>query len=157
MDSSDAHPEPLGDDLVGEPFTSELANPIEVHLNPWTTKTNTSTTSPFKTSLGSIADAKPFLLRHPSKDRDQQGAYRPSRVEPWFPNAHDLNGSTIEFEDRLKSADHRAMKPIEGPDEQHVELPSVGGDDHLVELGPCLHRRYVLGEDLGDGEATLLR
>ena len=144
MEGRDRNAKALGHLAERVPLVEQRLRAADVDRATWSADDGALSSSSLKARLRSFSEPNPLLLGDPSEDRDQQWPDRASGVEPRLFDADDLDPAAVEIENRLEVADHRAAEPIQRPDDDDVELATMGSLYHRVELGAGLRSARLL-------------
>ena len=106
---------------------------VRVYIDPRPAQPDPSLLGPFESGSGSVSDPESFLFGYPPTDGKEQAAYWATCIEPGLPHGDDLDPTSVKIDDRLQSPDHASVQPIQRPDQHHLELPSMGIGQHLLE------------------------
>jgi hypothetical protein len=150
------HTELLGGSPDREALGTKLHGAHKIHLRLRTADVLALPAGALLASPTAGSDLPPLFLGHPGEDGDEQLPDRAAHVEPGFPHANDLYAEAIQGEHLLEVANEGAPQPIQGEDQDRIELALVGGGLEPLPLGPVLYGRDILLEDLDDREATSL-
>jgi hypothetical protein len=98
---------------------------------------------------GTIAESR-------GEDGQQQIAHGPAGIDPWFPQADQLDPRAVQSQCVVYVPRDGASESIERPDEQYIEGASLGLGHHALEDGATFRRARALFVRRRDFEVALV-